>query len=108
MLKSDFDAILLAATVNIDPDYLRALNPTGFLKYNNPQVTELLSQGRLLTSQADRKPIYDQIQQLATADAALVPLFYPQNVIAYRADLQGVAPTDLNVFWNSWTWKLAS
>jgi peptide/nickel transport system substrate-binding protein len=107
VLKSDFDAILLAATVNVDPDYLRALNPTGFLKYNNPQVSDLLTQGRLLTSQAERKPIYDQVQQLAAEDAALVPLFYPQNVIAYRADLQGVAPTDLNVFWNTWTWKLA-
>lgn len=112
VLKSKFDAILLAGTVNIDPDYLRRNLATlgdssNFLRYNNPDVNKLLDEGRSKTSQAERKPIYDKAQEIAQNDVALIGLYYPKSVVGFRKDLQGVDPTDLNVFWNTQTWHYA-
>jgi peptide/nickel transport system substrate-binding protein len=112
VLKGNFDAILLAGTVNIDPDYLRRNLATdsiklgfNFLHYSNPKVDELITQGLQVTDQAGRKKIYDQVQQLIVDDVAMISLYHPKVPYAFRADLQGIDPTDLNLFWNTHQWR---
>jgi peptide/nickel transport system substrate-binding protein len=112
VLKGNFDAILLAGTVNIDPDYLRRNLATdsiklgfNFLHYSNPKVDELITQGLQVTNQAGRKKIYDQVQQLIVDDVAMISLYHPKVPYAFRADLQGIDPTDLNLFWNTHQWR---
>jgi peptide/nickel transport system substrate-binding protein len=76
-----------------------------FLHYSNPKVDELITQGLQVTDQAGRKKIYDQVQQLIVDDVAMISLYHPKVPYAFRADLQGIDPTDLNLFWNTHQWR---
>ncbi len=113
VLKSKFDTMLIAGTVNIDPDYLRRNLATSsiaagfnFLHYSNPALDTLLDKGVTLTNQNDRKAVYDQAQQLIQDDTALISLYYPKSVYAFKRSVTGVDPTDLNLYWNVEKWSV--
>ena len=112
VLKANFDAILLAGTVNLDPDYLRRNHASAsiqagsnFLHWSDPQLDALLAQGIRTPRQADRKPIYDQAQQIIAEQAPAIYLYHPFATYAFRPDLQGVDPSDVSLFWNIEKWR---
>ena len=112
VLKSNFDCIFLSSSVNVDPDFLSrrwssAALTTGnnFLRWSDPRVDKLLEQGMAVTAQAERKPIYDEIQRIIAEESPTVPIYYPKVQWAIKRDLKGIAPSPVSIFWNAETWS---
>jgi peptide/nickel transport system substrate-binding protein len=112
VLKSNFEAIFLSSSVNVDPDFLSrrwssAALTTGhnFLRWSNPKVDELLAQGIAVTAQADRKKIYDEIQRIIADESPTVPIYYPKTLWAFKITIKGVVPSPSNIFWNAEEWS---
>jgi len=112
VLKSNFEAIFLASSVNVDPDFLSRRwscaamqNGNNFLRWCSPDVDKLLVQGIALTAQADRKKVYDQVQQIITDASPIVPIYYPKTLWAFKSTLKGIVPSPINIFWNAEQWS---
>jgi len=112
VLKSNFEAIFLASSVNVDPDFLSRRwscaamqNGNNFLRWCSPDVDKLLAQGIALTAQADRKKVYDQVQQIITDASPIVPIYYPKTLWAFKSTLKGIVPSPINIFWNADQWS---
>jgi peptide/nickel transport system substrate-binding protein len=111
VLKSNFDCIFLSSSVNVDPDFLSrrwsssALTiGNNFLRWSDPRVDKLLDQGIAVSAQADRKPIYDEIQRIIADESPTVPIYYPKVQWVIKGTLKGVAPSPVNIFWNAEQW----
>jgi peptide/nickel transport system substrate-binding protein len=112
VLKSNFEAIFLAASVNVDPDFLSRRwscaamqNGNNFLRWCDPGLDKLLAQGIALTAQADRKKVYDQAQQIITDASPTVPIYYPKTLWAFSSAIKGITPSPINIFWNAEQWS---
>lgn len=68
-------------------------------KYSNPELDKLLDSGRESFEQAQRKVIYDQVQELVAADAALIPVFHVSQVNVGRAELKNYAVHPTETYW---------
>ena len=70
-------------------------DPEGFSKsywtsYTNPEVTELMHQGRTTANGPEREAIYLQIQEILANDVPYIPLFYPETVKATTSKVHGI------------------
>ncbi|MDI9395126.1 MAG: ABC transporter substrate-binding protein [Euryarchaeota archaeon] len=79
-----------------DPDYFLSSHylSTGnyaskWLRYSNPQVDELILEARGETDEKKRAEIYDQIQVEILEDAAILPVFYANEIYALSSDVKG-------------------
>lgn len=61
-------------------------NTTG---YDNPRVNELLEKARNTYDQAERKTLYDEVQQILAKDIPMLPLFFSVEYAALREDVKG-------------------
>jgi peptide/nickel transport system substrate-binding protein len=84
------------ATDSNDPDALGALIdgslPMSYQRscgINNPELTELLAQGRAEFDQAKRKAIYDKVQDVTLAQASFVGLAWRSQGYAMNKALKG-------------------
>jgi peptide/nickel transport system substrate-binding protein len=66
---------------------------TGASHYNNPEVDELLVQGRTTTDEAARADIYTQVQDIVVDEAVEVYLFSPLEGIPHREEVVGYTYT---------------
>ena len=60
---------------------------TSYLAYNNPEVTDLFTQGITETDPAARIATYQQIDSLLWQELPILPIFQPIGVYVYRSDL---------------------
>ncbi|MCL6531167.1 ABC transporter substrate-binding protein [Meiothermus ruber] len=93
-LRSEFDVTLLGTSGQADPDdYLfNTFHPSSALnlsKYKNDRVTQLLEQGRRVSSQSERQRIYTQVQELVLQDSPMVFLFHSAQYEAMNRRVQG-------------------
>ncbi len=58
--------------------------------YSNPQVDELIQEGRSTLDQAKRKVIYDKIQQIVARDLPYINLWYLDNVLVHTNRVHGI------------------
>jgi peptide/nickel transport system substrate-binding protein len=79
-------------------------NTTG---YANPQVDKLLEEGRNTYDQAQRKKIYDELQEIIAKDIPMLSLFYSVEYGALRDTVQGFAwiPDQIPRFRDLWKKK---
>ncbi len=78
---------------NGDPDnfmYLLSVDdPTmNIALYKNPQFNSLIAKGLTTPAGADRNAIYTQLEKIAAADAAWLPISHAQTLCAYRPNVQ--------------------
>jgi peptide/nickel transport system substrate-binding protein len=81
----------------IDPDgnayqFLHTNTPLNDGHYSNPEVDELLDRARTLGSEAERKPLYDKVQEIAAKDLPLIYFYHPENLWAFGKQIHGFAP----------------
>ena len=67
--------------------------------YSNPQLDELLDQGRQTFEHEGRVLIYNQIQEIIAADAAMIPVFHVNQVNVGRPGLSGYAVHPTETYW---------
>ncbi|MEO9683642.1 MAG: ABC transporter substrate-binding protein [Tateyamaria sp.] len=74
--------------------------------YNNPDLDQLLADGRTTFEQKARAAIYDQVQQIIAADAAMIPVFHVSQTNVARAGLTGYAVHPTETYWITHETKL--
>ncbi|MBW3665085.1 MAG: ABC transporter substrate-binding protein [Actinobacteria bacterium] len=92
--QGNFDSFMLGWLGNIDPDdfyYAQHHSEGGFNfhGYSNPDVDELLDQGRRETDRDARKQIYDQAAELIVDDASYIYFYNPDIINAWVPRVSG-------------------
>ncbi len=79
-------------------------------RYRNARMDELLEAGLREIDPAERKVIYDEVQQLIATDIPMTPLVWRASIDAFDSRLQGYKPnpTQVGDTWNAWEWSLAA
>lgn len=93
-LKGQFDITPMGYSARVDPDqtfYPRyrtggVHNPMG---YSNARMDELLDSGRLITDQAERKKIYDEVQTILVDELPWLWLYLPNVRMGWRQNISG-------------------
>lgn len=67
--------------------------------YANPELDALLDAGRSTFDQDARKAIYDDVQAVIAADAAMIPVFHVSQVNVGRPGLTGYAVHPTETYW---------
>ena len=76
-------------------------------KYSNPALDKLLDDGRLTFEQEKREAIYDEVQEIIAADAAMIPVFHASQVIIAKPGLTGYAVHPTETYWVTHETKFA-
>jgi peptide/nickel transport system substrate-binding protein len=66
--------------------------------YDNPELAELLIQGRTIADSAEREKIYMQAEQIIHDDVARIPVVWATTPVVYRSEVKGYTP----VVFRSW------
>jgi peptide/nickel transport system substrate-binding protein len=67
--------------------------------YDNPALDGLLKKGRETVDPADRKKIYDDVQQIIASDVALIPVFHAAQVSVFKPGLKGFSVHPAMTYW---------
>ncbi len=120
-VKSEFDTLMVGwdPLLYPDPDYtdridsklIPAKGGTGsnYVQYQNPEIDELCAKGTAVVDQAERKKIYDRIQEILLEDLPFAPIFSYQVIIGVKDRVHGyeVNPyTPINS-WNTGDWSVS-
>lgn len=110
LVDRDFDLVVGGTNSWIDPHPVLLSNfGTGqdgnTTSYSNPQVDELIAQGKVETDLAKRAEIYKQLQEIILADLPWVPLFVANQYEAMKTSVNGYVhyPTGSNASFRE-TW----
>lgn len=118
-VKSEFDTLMVGwdALLYPDPDYtdrvhsklIPAKGGTGsnYVQYENPEIDELCAKGVAVVDQAERKKIYDRIQEILFEDLPFAPIFAYELIVGVKDRVHGyeVNPyTPINS-WNTGEWS---
>jgi peptide/nickel transport system substrate-binding protein len=68
-------------------------------QYSNAELDQLLADGRSTFGSSERKVIYDKVQEIIAADAALIPVFHVAQTNVARAGLTGYAVHPTETYW---------
>jgi peptide/nickel transport system substrate-binding protein len=68
-------------------------------KYSNAELDALLVQGRETFEHEARRDIYNKVQELVAAEAALIPVFHVSQVNVAREGLSGYAVHPTETYW---------
>jgi peptide/nickel transport system substrate-binding protein len=112
-ISGAYDAALFAwretsAAVTAPEAWLRSDSQiSNFSNYDNPAVDALLDQLRASTTDDERLDIRAQIDVILAEDHYGLPLFDHPAIVAYRSDVDGVAPGAFagGLLWNLWDWQ---
>jgi peptide/nickel transport system substrate-binding protein len=118
-VKSEFDTLMVGwdALLYPDPDYTDRIGSklipakggsgSNYVQYENPEIDTLCAKGVATIAQADRKPIYDRIQEILLDDLPFAPIFAYETVVGVKDRVHGyeVNPyTSINS-WNTAEWS---
>ncbi|MEM1430155.1 MAG: ABC transporter substrate-binding protein [Pseudomonadota bacterium] len=68
-------------------------------RYANPELDQLLADGRTTFEPSERKAIYDRVQAIIAAEAAMIPVFHVSQVNVARPGLTGYAVHPTETYW---------
>ena len=110
LVDRDFDLVIGGTNSWIDPHPVLLSNfGTGqdgnTTSYSNPQVDDLIAQGKIETDLTKRAEIYKQLQEILLADLPWVPLFVANQYEAMKTSVNGYVhyPTGSNASFRE-TW----
>jgi len=73
----------------LDSDSINDQGGNNFSRYDNPELHELLMQGKTMLDKEARRELYLEAQELIHADVPVVPLAHTQVRIAQRKNVEG-------------------
>jgi peptide/nickel transport system substrate-binding protein len=74
--------------------------------YANPELDQLLADGRTTFEQSGREAIYDRVQEIIAAEAAMIPVFHVSQTNVARPGLTGYAVHPTETYWITHETKL--
>ncbi len=75
--------------------------------YANAALDKLLDDGRLTFEQSKREAIYDEVQEIIAAEAAMIPVFHVAQTNVAKAGLTGYAVHPTETYWITHETKFA-
>jgi len=109
--KGRFDAIILGWNILQDPDIYNVWHSSqavdgglNFIRYVNPELDDLLERGRHLVREADRKPIYDRVQEILHDDVPYCFLYVPMSLPIAQARIRNIKAAPAGIGYNSEKW----
>jgi len=113
--KSAFEVLVMGWNIIIDPDIYNVWHsskavPGGlnFVGYKNTELDALLDTGRHTVGQAERKVIYDRVQEILHEDQPYTFLFCPLSLPIVAARVQGIEPAPAGITHNFEKWWIPS
>ncbi len=118
-VKSQYDTLMVGwdPLLYPDPDYSDRIvskaipakggNGSNYVQYENPEIDDLCAKGVAAVGQAERKAIYDRIQEILLDDMPFAPIFSYELLIGVKDRVKGyeVNPyTPINS-WNTGEWS---
>jgi len=90
----EYQAYMLAWSGRIDPDgnsyiFLKTNAPQNYSAWSNPDADNALDDARLVTDQAQRKAIYEQLTKFALDEEPLLYIYHRRILIAHTTKLEG-------------------
>lgn len=92
--EGNFEAYMTGTAGRVDPDLqyslliaCDAVNNVG--SYCNPEVENLLEQGRATSDTGERKAIYDRLAEILLTDLPHLVLYNPRGAVAMSSDIIG-------------------
>ncbi|MCI5180224.1 MAG: ABC transporter substrate-binding protein [Candidatus Electrothrix sp. AW3_4] len=76
-----------------DPDFFlseifTSQGGSNFMGYHNAELDELVRKGKITFDQAERKKIYDRVQEIIYQESPVIPLFHQSLISAVRGDIE--------------------
>lgn len=119
-IKGEFDTLMVAwdPLLYPDPDYTDRIHSklipaqggsgSNYVQYMNPEIDDLCAKGVAAVDQAERKKIYDKIQEILLEDVPFAPIFSWQSIIAAHDWVSGytVNPYTSTNSWNTGDWSV--
>jgi peptide/nickel transport system substrate-binding protein len=109
--KGRFEAVLLGWTISQDPDqydiwHSGSIGPgkLNLNAYQNPEVDRLLTEGRRIFDPAQRKAIYDRVQEILAEEVPYTFLYVPDALPMVHARFQGIDPAPAGIGYNFIKW----
>jgi peptide/nickel transport system substrate-binding protein len=109
--KRTFAAALLAWGVGLDPDQYSIWHSSqvgpdefNFVSFKNAEIDSLLVRGRRTCQQAERKKIYDRIQDILAEEEPLVFLFFRDVLPTVASRVKGIVPGAIGIDYNMQQW----
>jgi len=98
--KGNFHLYSLSWVGITDPDiyftlfHSRSTPPSGNNRgrYRNPEVDQLLEEGRKSLNLEERKRIYGGVQKILALDLPTIPLWWQKNVVVMKRNIAGFVP----------------
>lgn len=109
--KGRFDALILGWNILQDPDIFSVWHSSqigdgklNMTAYANPELDGLLERGRHTLDQAERKKIYDRVQEILYEDQPYTFLYVPMSLPIVHARYHGVEVAPSGIGWNFDRW----
>ncbi|MDD2272598.1 MAG: peptide-binding protein [Desulfuromonadaceae bacterium] len=109
--KGNFEVVLLAWSISQDPDmydvWHSSKNKPGelnFIGFNNPEVDQLLIEGRSTFDIEKRKRAYFRIQEILAEEQPYTFLYIPDSLPVVSARIRGVEPAPAGIGYNQIRW----
>lgn len=71
--------------------------PPNYTRYSNPKFDEIFERAMTETNDSIRLSLYRQADQIAIADAPLIPLWYDRVIRLVQPNITGFEPNNLNI-----------
>ena len=109
--KRRFEAVILGWSIGFDPDQYDIWNSGktkekefNFVSYSNPEVDELLENGRRTFDIEKRKKAYYRIQEILAEDLPYIFLYVPDATPIVHARFKGIKPSPIGIAYNLPKW----
>jgi peptide/nickel transport system substrate-binding protein len=111
IFPGNFDATILGWSGGPEPDQFNiwhssktAPRELNFIKYSNPEVDQLLEQGRRVFDRTERKRIYDRFQEILADEQPYTFLYVGEALPAVTRRFRGIEPAPAGISYNFIKW----
>ncbi len=103
--NKNYDMILTGTRTGFSPNLSTYLGAGNFSKYQNEEMTRLLSEVNNITDDKELIEKYKRIYEVYKSTVPFISLYFNQNIICYTPNLYGdIVPNNYNVFYNIEKW----
>ena len=111
--KRNFDAVLLAWSIPLEPDLFDVWHSSkcegknlNFICYQNSEVDRLIEKGRSTLDEKIRKNTYFKIQEILAEDQPYTFLYVPMSLVGLNKRFEGVEPAPAGIMHNIIKWHV--
>jgi peptide/nickel transport system substrate-binding protein len=115
LTAGDYDVSYYAFQREADPDDIDTIGPfsvpprgRNWTRFADAELGRLQLRGLSALDTAERRRIYDRIQELLVANDPFDTIYWVPSIIGHNADLRGLQPIPgATIFWNVTEWRFA-